>query len=256
MSSPKVLVIDIETAPLVAYTWGLFDQDVGLNQIQKDWHVLSVAAKWFKKPGMFYADQRHRADKSDDRALVQKAWELLDEADILITQNGKSFDAKKLNARFVYHGFKPPSPYRHIDTLRIAKKHFAFTSNKLAYLSDKLCTKYKKLTDHKFQGFDLWKECLAGNMSAWREMERYNKHDVLSLEELATKLMAWDSSLNFSVYREDETPQCSCGDTRLHARGFAYTMTGKFQRYQCQTCGRWTRGAKNLITPTKQRGIA
>lgn len=96
---------------------------------------------------------------------------MLDEADIVITQNGRKFDQKKLNARFILNGFKPPSSYKHIDTLVIARKHFGFTSNKLKYMTDKLCTKYKKLDHSKFPGMELWRECLKGNSEAWTEME-------------------------------------------------------------------------------------
>ena len=85
-------------------------------------------------------------------------WKLLDEADIVIGQNSKAFDIKKLNARFIIHGMQPPSSYRQIDTKILAKKHFNFTSNKLEYLSDKLNVKYKKQTKRKFSGFEMWKE--------------------------------------------------------------------------------------------------
>lgn len=109
---------------------------------------------------------------------------MLDEAEIVITQNGKKFDQKKLNARFILNGFQPPSSYKHIDTLCIARKHFGFTSNKLSQLTDKLCKKYKKLSHNNFPGFELWQECIKGNIEAWNEMEKYNRQDVLSLEEL------------------------------------------------------------------------
>ena len=47
---PKILVIDIETSPVLANVWRLFKENVGLNQIQKDWHLLSYSAKWFNAP--------------------------------------------------------------------------------------------------------------------------------------------------------------------------------------------------------------
>src|ERR1700688_513244 len=159
---PKVLVLDIETAPIVAHVWGLFDQNIGLNQVKSDWHILSFSAKWLgDSPNkIIYMDQQNSKNIEDDRKLLQKIWELLDECDILLTQNGKKFDHKKINARFVINGMQPPNSYKHIDTLVLAKKHFGFTSNKLEYMSDKLCVKYKKQTKRKFAGFELWKECL------------------------------------------------------------------------------------------------
>jgi hypothetical protein len=254
---PKILLFDIETSPIIAYVWGLWENNVAINQIKSDWHVLSWSAKWLGSPEseVMYADQRHEKNMEDDKKILKKLWDLLDESDVVITQNGISFDQKKLNARFIMHGFNPPSSYRHIDTLRIAKKHFAFSSNKLEYLTKKLCTKYKKLSHAKFSGFELWKECLAGNMDAWNEMEIYNKHDVLSLEELYTKLSPWDNSVNFDVYSNDFSNTCSCGSKEFIKNGYAYTNIGRFQRYKCTKCGSECRDKKNLLTLDKKASL-
>jgi len=251
---PKILVFDVETAPIISFTWGLFEQNVALNQIKSDWHLLSWAAKWLDAPAnkIMYMDQRNAKDIENDKKILEGIWKLLDEADIVLTQNGVSFDSKKLNARFVLNGMNPPSPYKHIDTLKIAKKNFAFTSNKLAYMSDKLCTKYKKLEHTKFSGFDLWKQCLAGNKKAWDEMKRYNIYDVLSLEELYNKLAPWDNSVNFNLYSDDLEIKCNCGSSDFEKRGFNFSTTGKFQRYQCRDCGKWTHSKVNLLSKEKK----
>lgn len=251
----KILLLDIETSPIISYTWGLFDQNVGLNQVKKDWHLLSWSAKWLNKNAIMYQDQRNEKDISNDERIVRSMWKLLDAADIVITQNGKSFDIKKLNARFLLHGMQPPSSFRQIDTLRLARKHFAMTSNKLEYLSNKLCTKYKKLKVKKFPGFDLWAECLKGNMEAWTEMERYNKYDVLALEELYKKLIPWDSKINFALYSQDFSPECTCGSTGFVKNGYSYTNAGKFLRFKCRKCGAETRAKENLVPKDKRKGL-
>src|SRR5271165_5802739 len=140
---PKVLVLDIETAPLLGYVWSIWEQNVALNQINSDWHVLSWAAKWLgdSPDKMLYMDQRNAKNIEDDTKILEEIWRLLDEADVVITQNGKSFDIKKLNARFAINGMQPPSSFKQIDTKIIAMKHFGFTSNKLEYMTDKLCVK-------------------------------------------------------------------------------------------------------------------
>jgi hypothetical protein len=259
-NKPKILILDIETAPILAYAWDIWDQNIALNQIEEDWFIIAWAAKWLGESKVMYKDLRN-IDLQDhyvtgeDRSILQKIWELVDEADIILTQNGKKFDAKKLNARFIINGMKPPRSYRHVDTLQIAKKNFGFTSNKLAYMSDKLCKKYKKLEHKKFPGFELWKECLRGNKSAWKEMEKYNIHDVLALEELYTKLMPWDNSVNFDVYRDELTNICKCGSKKFKKYGFGYTTTGKFQRYVCQNCGTETRSKVNLLTKEKRASL-
>lgn len=254
-NGPKVLLIDIETAPILAYCWGLWDQNVGLNQIKSDWYVLSWSAKWLDESKVLYADQRGSKNLENDRPLLEGIWKLLDQCDVLITQNGKAFDTKKLNARFVLSGMRPPSSYKQIDTLLLAKKHFGFTSNKLEYMSDKMCSKYKKQVHRKFDGFRLWSECLKNNIEAWKEMEKYNKYDVLALEELYTKLIPWDSSINFNLYTDSLHNRCKCGKGALRKYGFAFTSSGKFQRYQCSGCGAETRSKENLFSKDKKKSL-
>jgi hypothetical protein len=260
----KILVLDIETSPLVSYTWGLFDQNIALNQIESEWSVLSWSAKYYTdKSGVtygphnkiMYQDQRNEKDIRNDKKLLQGIWDLLNDSDITLTQNGVAFDLKKLNARFIMNGMKPPSPHKNIDTLKIAKKHFAFTSNKLEWMTKKLCTKNKKMKTKKFQGFDLWKECLAGNQDAFKEMQAYNEMDVLSLEELYHHLSPWDSTLNFSLYSDDTDIKCNCGTTKIQKRGFHYTKVGKYQKFTCLSCGSWFTGKLNLLTKSKKKSL-
>lgn len=254
----RVLIIDIETAPMLGYVWSLWDNNVALNQLKSDWYILSFSAKWLydDAKNTIYYDQRHAKNIEDDSKLLQKLWKLLDEADVIITQNGVRFDIPKINARFVQHGFHPPSSYRHIDTQQIAKRVFGFTSNKLEYMTDKLCTTYKKQKHSKFSGFDLWKQCLAGNTEAWEEMRVYNEYDVLSLEELYTVLAPWYPRINFNVFRQDLHTECNaCGCSEFKSHGFKYTNTGKFRRYICENCGAEVSDKENMLTKEKRKSL-
>lgn len=244
---PKILLLDIETSPIISYVWGLFDQNVALNQIKSDWHILSWSAKWLDSKKVIYMDQRKAKKIEDDSIILKAIWKLIDECDIVVSQNGKKFDIKKLNARFIFHNFPPPSSFKHIDTLQLAKKHFGFTSNKLEYMTDKLCNKYKKLKTKKFQGFELWSECLKGNIKAWDEMKAYNMMDVLSLEELYKKLIPWDKSIDFSLYNDKKNFLCTCGSTKKNKNGYFYSSIGKYQRYKCAKCSREITDKNNLL---------
>jgi uncharacterized protein YprB with RNaseH-like and TPR domain len=235
---PRVLFIDIETAPIQAYVWGVYDQNVSNNMIKQDWHLLSWAAKWQGEKKIMYQDQRNIKDKTNDKKIAKAIWKLLDEADVVIGQNSVRFDIKKLNARFIQHDFIPPSSYRQIDTLKLAKKHFGFTSNKLEYLSEKLNKKHKKSTHKRFPGFELWRACLAGNKAAWKEMEKYNKEDVFSLEELYDALQPWDSQVR--IYSEDS--RCNCGVTNWKKWGYRFTNNRRYQRLKCGSCGAEKKG--------------
>lgn len=251
----KILFIDIETAPILGFVWGLWDNTLGLNQVKSDWHLLSFCAKWGHSSQVIYMDQRNEKNIENDTKLLVAIWKLLDEADIVIGQNSRAFDIKKINARFLLNKMKPPSSYKQIDTMLLAKKHFAMTSNKLEYLSDKLCTKYKKLKIKKFPGFEMWSECLKGNKAAWKEMERYNKHDVLALEELYKKLIPWDNQINQNLYSRDNVTRCTCGSTDFQKNGYFYSAVGKFQRYRCADCGSEVRDRTNLLDKEKKKSL-
>lgn len=242
---PKILLIDIETKPMLGYIWGLWDNNVSLNMLEADWTILAFCSKWLGEEEIEYKDARGKGE--DDLELLTRLWELLDEADYLIGHNLRRFDAPKINARFIQHGLLPPSPTKMIDTLQIARSRFNFTSNKLEYLADALgCS--LKLKHSKFPGFELWKACMADNILGWEEMEAYNKQDVVSLEEVFYKLRPWMSTqLNHNLFiaDDDADPVCNmCGSDELHKRGFSYTGAGKFQRFRCTGCGGWMRSTK------------
>jgi DNA polymerase elongation subunit (family B) len=247
----KVLLVDIETAPIEGFVWGLWDNNLSLNQIKTDWNMLSWAAKWLHKSEVMYDDASRtpRNDKKISKSLAA----LVQEADVIITHNGISFDRKKWNARFVKHGMKPPKDFKHIDTLRIAKKHFDFTSNKLEYLAEFLGAKVKKFQHKDFPGFELWVECLKGNKKAWKEMKKYNKQDVLALEQVYKRLIPWDSSLDFSIYEDHCNLVCSCGSTSFHEDGYRYTNKGKYKRFECKKCGKQYQGSVNLFTKQQKK---
>lgn len=243
--SPRVLFLDIETAPLLGYTWRNYDTSV--LDVQRDWHILSFAAKWANKREVVQEDVRK--SPLNDIDLMDCLWELLHSADIVVAHNGAEFDLKKINARFAAYDIPPPSSYRVIDTLKLAKKKFAFTSNSLDFLAKTLRTRKRKLKHGRYPGFELWKQCLDGNISAFDELARYNKQDVLVLEEVYRKLRAWDTSTNLYIMRE--CALCSCGG-RYWANGWRYTNAAKYRRYRCTRCGHEMRGKSNELKLSKE----
>ena len=251
----KVLFIDIETAPILAYVWDIWQQNVGLNQIKKDWHLLAFAAKWMGTKNIIYQDQSKVKNIENDKALAKSIWTLLNDADMVITQNGVSFDIPKIRARMLYHKLPPPSPFRQIDTLKIAKRVFGFTSNKLEYTSSKFTDTPK---DHHrlFPGFELWAECLKGNPKAWGEMKKYNIRDVVSLEKYYLRLQPWtDKHPNVGMYINMGVVACpKCGSLKVQQRGYAYTSVGMYQRYQCMDCSGWSKG-RTLLNGKEDRKL-
>lgn len=248
------MFLDIETSPIKAHVWRLYDQNVGLNQIVEDWIILSWSAKWSDSKTIYYEDLRGVVKKRKDKKIMKSLWKLLDKADIVIHQNGKKFDIPKINTRFVINGMNPPSSFRQIDLRDITKRNFSFTSGKLEYLTNTLNKKYKKQKHNEFAGHDLWMECYErDNLKAWKEMEKYNKYDVLALEETYNILRSWDNSINFNVYYESDDNHCDCGSHRVVNDGFQYSNTGKFQRFRCQGCKKRWVSKRNLLGNEKRR---
>lgn len=239
----KVGFLDIETSPNLSYIWGKYEQNA-LGQPKKPWRILSFSYSWLGESKVHvYAlpdFPGYKKNKDDDRALVEKLWEFFDEADFIIAHNGDQFDIRKSNARFLAHKMKPPAPYQSIDTLKIARRHFGFDSNKLDDLANALGVGRK--VPHT--GFSLWEGCMDGNMKSWRLMKQYNAHDVELLESVYLKLRAWAKThpnLNPHSHQGRSCPLC--GSTRFQSRGFSFTATGlRKQRYKCLSCGRWSLG--------------
>jgi hypothetical protein len=196
-------------------------------------------------------DLSDQADFEDDSVLLDSLWRLLNEADFVVGQNSKRFDVKKINARFILNGMPKPSTFRQIDTMEIAKRQFGFTSNKLEYMTDKLCTVYKKKVHQKFPGHTLWAECLKGNVEAWTEMKEYNIYDVLSLEELYDIISSWDDKLpNFDVYVDGILDM-----SEWQEDGFHYSNLGKYKRYRNTSTGEQRRSRVNVLSKEKRESL-
>ncbi len=234
----KILLFDIETAPNLGYVWGKYDQNV--IEFESEWYVLCFAYKWLgdKKTHSHGLPQYklYAKEKDNDYEVIKKMHELFNEADIVIAHNGNKFDIKKINARFLYHGFNPPKPYAQIDTLLVARRYFAFTSNKLNDLAVLLKLGKKAETG----GFELWKNCLYGVESAWTKMLKYCKQDVVLLEKVYLKLLPWIKNHPNVGLLEGNIGTCpNCGSTNGEKRGFRYTTSATYQRIQCKDCTAW-----------------
>ena len=252
---PRILIFDIETLPLEVYTWSIWQDSIPINMIKEDWSVLSYSAKWYGEDEILFESVEGQKNIRDDKRIVEGIYKLLDEADCVVGQNSDSFDIKKLNSRFLFHNMKPPSSFRKYDTKKMAKRFFSHTSNKLQFLSDVHCTKHKKLKHAKFPGFSLWLECMKGNPEAFKELKEYNDADILATEELFTKLLPWDTSINFNTYTDDDESVCTCGSTSFKKSGFYHTNASKFQKYKCTKCGAEYRDKTNLLSTHKRKNM-
>ena len=245
----RILYIDIETSPNIADVWGLWDQNVSLAQLRQSSRIIGFGYRWNdgKKAKWVSEYNRKTGELSENKAMLEHAYRLYEEADIVVTYNGDSFDHKHLNAAWAKIGLTPPAPSQSIDLFKAVKKNFKFPSNKLAYVADVL------IGDTKVQngGHTLWRQCLDPYVDAntrrraWATMSRYCRQDVDLLVPLHEKLLPWlPASVNVSVMEGPQTvPVCGkCNSKNLNRGGFAYTSTRAYQRYVCKDCGAWSKG--------------
>ncbi|OGT57381.1 MAG: hypothetical protein A3E01_07070 [Gammaproteobacteria bacterium RIFCSPHIGHO2_12_FULL_63_22] len=228
----KILEIDIETAPNVAYVWSLFDQNVPIDRLVAPGYTLCFAARWQGSREIMF----HSVWTDGPEAMIAKAWALLNEADMLVHYNGKKFDVPTLNREFVLVGMVPPSNYHEVDLYQVVRRRFRFASNKLDFVAQQLGLGSK--VRHK--GMQLWREVMGGVEKSQRVMERYNKGDVRLLARLYTKLLPWiNNHPNRGLWVDNPSkPVCrNCGGTHLKKNGSEKRFTLSYNRFKCLDCG-------------------
>lgn len=246
----KVLVFDIETSPIKAYTWGVWQQNIQAKAIIDDWFVISWSAKWlFDNEVLSDVVTPDEATTGDDKRVVESLFKLLDEADIVIAHNGKRFDVRKINARFYMHDMKLPSPYKVIDTLQQIKGAMALNFNRLDYIGE--VKGFGGKLEHS--GLQLWIDCLKGDEKALNDMDEYCKRDVLLLEEVYLDLRPYmRNHPNLALYCDTDISVCpTCSSSDLKWEGTYKTTANEYEQFQCNGCGSWgaSKTKKDKVTP-------
>lgn len=244
----KIVFFDIETAPMLSYHWGLFKQNISIKQIKEDWYVLMFSFKELGGPVQRVSLRQfdgYNNGRDCEEYVVRACWDVLDDADIVVAHNGRRFDKKKMNAKFLEYGLPDPSPYKVVDTLEIAKNNFALSSNKLDYLMGLI------LNDHKLDtgGFELWIGCMNGETESWDLMEDYCDKDTTGLEEVYLAIRGWDKRHpNVAMHIDDGKEHCTvCGGTEFTPMDKTVnTGISAFPSMRCNNCQHVMRTRKNI----------
>lgn len=250
----NILLFDIETSPEMAHVWQLWKQNISLNQIIENGKILCFAAKWLGKEHdpVFFSSFHH-----GDEEMLRQMHKLFDEADAIVTYNGKKFDIPICNREFLIHNMLPPNPSHQIDLYESVKGRFRFVSNKLEYIAKRLGVGQKG----KHIGHELWVQCMANNKEAWEMMKEYNIQDVVLLEKVYKKMLPWiKSHPNHALYTDfsdgEPRPVCpNCGSQHVVKKGIETTLTLSYQRYRCGSCGTPIRGRHTVDSLAKRKVI-
>lgn len=251
-NDPKVLIFDLELSPLLASVYSLWNNSyISHKDLESDFFIYSFASKFWGEDEIYYFDNRNQEDFEDDRDLLIRLSDMINQSDVIVGFNSKKFDIKKLNTRLIINGLPQCKPVKHIDLYQIAKEKFAFTSNSLAYLSKTLVPHVEKLTHSKYPGTSMIKACLKGDIEAWEENKEYNQRDVEATEALLDVLLPWsDKAVNLALFSDEP-------DTldNWEPVGYHYTQVGKYKVYKHAVSGKYMRSRVNEFSKEKRKSL-
>ena len=233
----KILLFDLETSPILARMWSLWQNGVNIDDIVEDWTLLCFSAKWlFDENVISHVLTEEELIARDDERISRELWKLMDTADIIIAHNAERFDIRKSNSKFLKHELNLPSPYQVIDTLKHVKKRINLTSNKLDYIARYLGIEGKLVTPS-----GMWRKVMENDYSMLLEMDRYCQQDVVCLEEVYLKLRPYiQPHPNVGLHIVDNVHSCpSCGSHDLDwDSGKVYTTNvNQYHAFRCNSCG-------------------
>lgn len=243
----RILLIDIETLPGEYYAFDPKVEYLSPDKQIKDWSIACWGAKWlFDENIMGQTVTAQEAFDRDDTSILESIWKLMNEAHIVVTQNGINFDHKKLNSRFIEHGFPPPARFLKVDTFKTAKEVFGWSYNRLDELGQKLGI--GKKIDMSFVD---WKNCLTNNEDATLALDymlTYCKRDISPLlEDVYLAMLPYmENHPNLNVYTNhdgDVCPKCESTDLSWNEKAYA-TPQGLWMSFRCNACGATGRGTK------------
>lgn len=238
ITGPKILVWDVERSTFEhkARYYDLKQRSLYLKPegIQKDWVLLGAAWGWLDEDAISVCSVSPDAPLND-YGVVLHLHAALSAADVLVGHNGDNFDFKSFNTRAIHYGLPPVSPKKKIDTLKLARKYFRFTSNKLSYIADFLGV------DAKDESPD-WDKVLDGCPDEIRYMRKYNKQDVYVTKEVYRKLVSYDETINLNTFRQGvHHVVCkACGSDKMHKNGYDRRTATVKRKYRCGDCGKYS----------------
>lgn len=238
---PNILYWDIESTT-IDILYRTYDLRVGIKRfdpdtIERDWSILSIA--WAMNDEPVKCIGVSPKNPKNDYEIVRAFHAVLDSADYIVGHNMDSFDLKKFNTRALVYKLPPIGKKNSIDTLKLARKHWKFTSNKLSYIADYLGIEAKDSAPD-------WNACLAGDADALAYMRKYNKQDVEVTRQLYKRLAPYHIThpdMNVKSPVRDVAghivkPVCTvCQSPNTRKRGFEFRRKTKIHTYSCNDCG-------------------
>jgi len=238
----RALVIDLESMYGLAAVWQGRTDYINKNMLLRAPEVICWAARWTDSDKMMFSSIHHDGKE----AMLQKAHDLISEADILIGYNTKRYDIKRFRNDFAKAGLNAPHDPEHCDLYSITTSQFDLFSNSL----DFACKEFGIVRKIDTGGIDLWKQCDAGDAEAWELMKSYNCNDVhitaLLWEYYRDHGWLRKRDMNYIKFTGDRQSCYSCGrNDSLEVTGQAFKAGDV--RIKCSTCNSWDSRKEGII---------
>ena len=252
---PKVLLLDLESAPSVVVAFNRFKVNLTQDHVLREggW-LISYAYKWLgDKIVQGNVLTPIEAIAADDSGLCMELLELIEQADVVVYHNGLNFDLPLLKARMLINGLPPIRKIKSVDTLQLVKE-FKLNSNKLNSLGKQLDIGTK--LDH--EGIGLWIRCMEGDQSALDHMFEYNKVDVDLLEQVYLAVRPYSNRHpNLAIYYQGDKLRCNiCGSEHIKPTGnLVTTNVNIFEEYQCEDCHARFKNRKSILNKDQRSNI-
>lgn len=242
----RILTIDIERLPGTAYLWEPKTKYVSPRNFIEWPRMVCFAARWYGQKRVIF-----EAEWKDREKMIAKAWELYNEADAVVTFNGKRFDNKHLKSDWLMAEMPPPTPWKDIDLFQHAKQ-FGFESKSLDSLTRRLGRPGKE-TFYDLQGT---LAAVAGDKAEQKKLKEYNVGDIELTEWLYDRLTGW-ISVHPHIGQSDKLSCNQCGSKDLKDLGRNYSAVMlEYRMYRCNVCEGLIRSNWTVARKAISRGIS
>lgn len=250
---PRMLVVDIETLPNLPEALKVWPQLSDFPGRTLKGTISTIICFGYKVVGSdevkclnAWDYPEWTRDVNDDRRLVRDIVRILKTADVVIHQNGRSFDMKFIQTRMFKYRMSPLPKILQIDTKVEAKKNFSAFSNSLKHLAEQFTDSEKMEND----GWSLWVDVHGRCQLAMAVMTEYCMKDILATEALFLAMKPWIAGLpNMNQFRLEENVCPNCGSLALKKQGPRLLKERRVQRFQCMDCGAWSNTTIKSMIP-------
>ena len=260
----KIVTLDIERIPgrarvkhrgltIEGEFWDLngwkhtIGRRIHADDVQEWPRTICAAWKWYDQPGTVFAAEWEVGGYD---GFMRAVWDVFNDADLIIGHNADRFDARHLMGGWAEMGLPAPSPYKVVDTLKIARGTFAYESNTLDALNKRLGI------DAKTDKYDVQiaRAAVNGDKEAQARIEDYNRGDIVASEALFDRLRPYAKGIpHLGMWTDDEMACPSCGHSMTATGRTVHANVQRYEHLHCPNCGAHARGTTTLKNPTRTR---